>query len=688
MKRARALAKLFVGAGFLALLAGSERPANAALTSGETAQVNQYVGTAQPLNAERVRALIARPDLAAEESATALQVALGPLVFSDLRAVFLREVVFGGASVPSRSVLAVAVVRGVLARANQILVKYNRPEDLDAHPDSIAELTRIYAFVDSAIANTGPRRGIGVEPQTGISLQAYEDCATAVAAHIEHNPRWLKSDVPLTPLVTRVRAQLQLALADLMSPSATWRVDVADRLSLTGARRAFMIELGMLVLDSGKAGSGEIERIRGVLGRLPAARLDAEAIYFGPPTSSEGDAPVFHARGQVLMVKILSPAPVGVSPFGDEVDPGPTDAAASSLALELATVAVKRALDNRGDLRVQAERDVRAVAGDSKWLLGKPAKVTAEAALASALELLVTDAPRTLDLAFARFLSLHPESAAILSDALGVLAAFAPGVVTPQVGVSSAAGADGLAIALGKPRADTGATETTLLTGVRLAPNGPVTSFALSGHRWELTRGDSGAVTAVRRDGTPVTFAMLPTARVPVNDGISWNDAGRVFVRMQGRPRAGMASGARVRVVGMGEKGFDAIATPSPADDVVIETDLRAEGESGLVVRAAPVKEVFRGVSLVIIPSSPPRAVLRLSDDAGVEVDLTPTQELPLAAGYHVKLTVKGTKIEALIGAIVLKATLPPSVAHGDIGLRAKKGASLEAVGLSIRKVD
>lgn len=671
---------MVVGAGLL-VLAGSERPAIAALTSGETAQINQYVGTAQPPNAQRVRALIARPDLSAEESATALQIALGPLVFNDARTAFLRELVFGGASVPSRSILAVATVRGVLARANEILVKYNRPEELDAHPDSIAELTRIYAFLASAIANTGPRRGIGVEPQTGISLQAYEDCAAAVAAHIEHNPRWLKADVPLTPAVTKVRAQLQLALADLMNASATWRVDVADRLALTGARRAFLVELGMLVLDSGKAGTAEIERMRGVLGRLPAARLDAEAIYFGE------DAPVFHARGQVLMVKILPPVKVGVSPFGDEVDPGPTDAAASSLALELSTVAVKRALDNRGDLRVQAERDVRAVAGNAKLLLGKPATVSAETALASALELLVTDAPRTLDLAFARFLSQHPESAAILSDALGVLAAFAPGVVTPQIGVSSAAGADGLAIALGRPRADTGATETTLATGVRLAPNGAVNSFALSGHRWELTRGDSGAVTAIRRDGAPVTFAMLASARVPVSDGISWNDAGLVFARMQGQPRAGMAAGARVRVFGMGEKGFDAIATPSPADDVVIETDLRTEGESGLVVRAAAVKDAFRGVSLVIIPSSPPRAVLRVSDDAGAEVDLTSPQELPLAASYHVKLTVKGTKVDAVIDTIVLKATLPAAVAHGDIALRAKKGASIEAVGLSIRKL-
>ena len=133
--------------------------------------------------------------------------------------------------------------------------------------------------------------------------------------------------------------------------------------------------------------------------------------------------------------------------------------------------------------------------------------------------------------------------------------------------------------------------------------------------------------------------------------------------------------------------GFDAIATPSPADDIVIETELRADGEAGLMVRAAPVKEVFRGVSLLIIPSSPPRAVLRVSDDAGAEVDLALPQELPLAPSYHVKLTVKGTKVDAAIGAVVLKANLSPAVAHGDVALRAKKGASIEAVGLSIRKL-
>ena len=470
-------------------------PASAALSSSDLAQVRQFVTTAQIANAERVRALLARPDLSLEESVGALREALAPVAFTEARRAFLKELVFGGASVASRSILATAAARGAIARADEILSKFSA--DLDGHPDATRELLGIYGFIDAEIANAGPRRGIGVAPQTGISLQTYDDCATSLAAHIEHNPRWLKADAPLSPATTTVRAQAQIAFADLTNPSPTWRVEVADRLAMTGARRSFLTDLGILELDSGKMDNLAVERVRSVLGRLAAARLDAEGIFFGE------ERPLLRSRGQILFVPPrgrAADAPSNASDWGDEVEPAPTDAAASALALELAGVAVRRALDNRGELRVQADRDVRAVT-DGKQLLGKPRAATPEAALAGAVQLLVLDAPRTLDLAFARFTFGHPESAAIVSDALGVLAAFAPGVATPQAGLSSAGRGEGLAIALGKPR--DGGSETTLATAVRLLPNGAVTGFTLAGHRWELTRGDTGTVTSVRRDMRP-----------------------------------------------------------------------------------------------------------------------------------------------------------------------------------------
>src|SRR5258708_4849454 len=96
-------------------LAAAVDDASATLTTSEREQVKQAVASAQAGNAGRVRAFVARPDLTAEESAQVMAESLAPLAFTDTRAAFLREVVFGGASAASRPVLAVAAVRGALA---------------------------------------------------------------------------------------------------------------------------------------------------------------------------------------------------------------------------------------------------------------------------------------------------------------------------------------------------------------------------------------------------------------------------------------------------------------------------------------------------------------------------------------------------------------------------------------------
>jgi hypothetical protein len=650
------------------------RPAAAVLSPSEGAQIKQYVATAQPANAQRVRAFVARPDLSIDESVTAMSEALVPVVFNDARGAFLRDLVFGGASTPSRSVLALAATKGALARASDLLAKH--AGDLDQHPEAVGELLKIYAFIDAEIAGTGPKRGLGRDPQTGISLQTYDDCAKALAQHIDKNPKWLKSDAQLSPGATRMRAQAQLALLDLMNESPTWRVDAADRLGLSGARRSFLTELGLLICDSGKATNPQIERVRAVLGRLPAARVDATAIYFGD------DKPGVRARGQVLAVKSPLAATGGgallVNPFPDDVEVGPTDPAASDLARELSLFAVKRALDTRGELRLQADRDVRSVTGDASRLLGKT-DATTENALASAVHLLVTDAPRTVDLAFVRFLAQRPEAAAILCDALGVLAAFASNTTSP----------DGLSLAVGKPRGSDGSTESTLATSVRLAPNGAAQSFTLVGHRWEITRGDSGIVTGIRRDGQPLSLPMLTTARVPVTDAASWQDGGLAFVRLQGQPSGGVAGGNRVRVQGKSDNGFDAIATPAPSDDVVVEADVRVSGNGGgIMVHAVAGKDAIRGVTLLLTPTAGPlHASLRASDESGAEIDLAPGESIPMAPVYRVKISVKGSKVDAVVAGKELHGTLPSGYAKGAVALRAKKGASVEATSFTMKKL-
>ena len=108
----------------LALAFGAARSADAALTSSERGQIRDFVARGQVENAARVRSLVARTDLTAEESIAAVTEALVPVPFVEQRAAFLRELVFGVASASSRPLLAQAVVRGLLARADAVYVKY------------------------------------------------------------------------------------------------------------------------------------------------------------------------------------------------------------------------------------------------------------------------------------------------------------------------------------------------------------------------------------------------------------------------------------------------------------------------------------------------------------------------------------------------------------------------------------
>ncbi len=655
--------------------------AEAALTVSEQAQIRSFVAEARVASAIRVRAMVARPDLSIDESSAALRDALAPVPFNEARATYLREMLFGPASAPSRSVMSVAITRAVLSRADAVLTR--SAGGLEAEPQALAELGRIYAFVDTEIANAGKVGAAASggstsahDPAAGIPASSYEDCAKALAEHVARHPRVLRGDATIAPEVVPARAQAQLALLDMMNDTPTRRVDAADRLALVGPRRALLTELGLLLVDGGQAEAAKVDRVRAVLSRLPAARADVEALYFGDAK------PALKGRGAIVGIKSsLDGAREGAPPpaiFGDEVDGAAEDAMSVDLARELATRAVKRALDVRPELRAQATRDWQAAGGDAKKLLGVPADGSLEAALAAAAQLLVLDAPRAIDLAMVRTLGGRPEAAAILSDALGALAAYAPATSTPS----------GLAVPVGRPKPG-GTSETVLATNLRLASAGYVTSFTLLGHTWTLGRDDAGPVT-VKRDGAPLTLAMIPGAHVPVAEGAVWSSGGLVFARMQGAPRAGIAPGPRLRLVGAGPRGFDAIATAAPGDDVVVEADVSASGEVAIAVRAIAGREAWKAIALVLVPgasaTAPWRASIRATDDLGKEAELAAPVDVPAAPVIHAKLVVKGSKLDVTLGGVTLKATVPAAFAHGDVALGARKGAALEVAGWSVRR--
>src|SRR6185437_2688489 len=111
----------------LAALLTAAGVARASLTPSEAEQVRRGVATASDL--PRVRSLVARPDLSPDEAAAALAAPLGMTPLDAAHVDYLRELVFGEAAEASRPLLAVATVRGVLARADALLAQH--PLDLE-----------------------------------------------------------------------------------------------------------------------------------------------------------------------------------------------------------------------------------------------------------------------------------------------------------------------------------------------------------------------------------------------------------------------------------------------------------------------------------------------------------------------------------------------------------------------------
>lgn len=645
--------------------------AEAALTSSEKGQIRDFVASARTENAVRVRSLVARTDLTVDESIAALSEAVMPVPFTDQRAIFLRELTFGVSSGSSRPLLAQAVTHAMLARADAVFQKY--VGGLDHEPRAISELVAIYAFLDGTIANAGRPTLAAHDASAGISAAAYELCSKELRDHVDHNARWLKGDGAVGESLGRVRAQAQATLVDMLPDGLTRRVDASDRLGLKGARRQMLTEWGILLQDAGKLDDAKAVKVREALVRLPGARVDLGLLYAGD------DRGPLRTRGVVAFV---GGTPAEANPFGDELTPTTVDTSLSTVIHDLAVLAVKRALDNRGDLRLRAEQDAGAAKAEPAKMLGKPRAPSVDHVVGSAAHLLVLDAVRAVDLAFVRVLGGRPESAALLSDAIGALAAFA---VAPASG-SAAPAPGGLSLELGK------ANGATTMSGIRLAPNGAAVGFMLDGHTWSIDRSaPTFAVTGATRDGQPLSLAHLATARTPLRDGSTWTEGGWSFTKLRGTPRAGIAPASEkggaptVKVVGSGPKGYDAIVTTSPGEDFVLEGDLTVrDAPGGVTFRAANGRDAVRGAMLVVTPGG--RAALLTSDDQGNESLLAAPVEPAPSMPVHVKITVKGTKVEAVVGATTLSGTLPATLGKGDVGLVAKRGSSVDLAGFSLKK--
>ena len=141
--------------------------------------------------------------------------------------------------------------------------------------------------------------------------------------------------------------------------------------------------------------------------------------------------------------------------------------------------------------------------------------MTTEERVAGMMAQLLVDAPRTVDLAFARFVSGRTRTAGLLSDALGVLAALPPGDLRLAYPLVAA----GPTLGLGRPGGPTrdGETERVDASSCSSSPREPWR--ASLGHRWDIRRDPGGSVVTVLCDGKPVTLAELRLARTPLTEG-------------------------------------------------------------------------------------------------------------------------------------------------------------------------
>jgi hypothetical protein len=637
--------------------------ASAALTSSEKGQIKDFVAGARAENAQKVRSLVARTDLTQEESSAALSDAVASVVFTEQRAMFLKELAFGGPSAASRPVIVLAEVKALVARADAIYQRY--VGGLDHEPRALQELLAIYGWLDVTIANAGTPTSTSHDGSAGIPAATYEAASKILRDHIEQQARWLKGDGVVPDSVGRLRAQAQVALVDMLPDGLTRRVDAADRLALRGARRTMLMEWGVLFADAGKLDDVRVERVRQTLQRLPGARADLALVYAG----GDSGAPL-RARGTVAYA---APGPQRY-PFADEVAPASYDPTTSAIAHDLAVLAAKRALDQNGELRLQAERDATAAAGDPGRLLGRPRAPSVDHVVGAAIHALMTDAPRAIDVSFARLLGSRPETAALLSDALGALAMFP----------SEEKDTKGPKVDLGKGSA------WTVASAIRLAPNGAALGFTLDEHGWAIDRASpSYVVMGARRDGQPVSASHL-SAKATLRDGNQWAGSGYTFTKLRGTPRVALSAGAdqaagpNVRLLGAGADGFDAITVVPPGPDFVIEGELVVrDAPGGIAFRTTATKKGFRGGALVVTPGG--RIVLVVVDDGGETSLAAPIDPSP-AGPVPVKIAVQGTKVEAVVGKTVLKGTLPESLGNGDVAVIAKRNGNIEIGGFTLKR--
>lgn len=673
------------------LLGGAAAPALAAFTDSEKAQIRDYYARGRSDGAPRVRALLARTDLSAAESAEAFTEAARRVAFDDRHEIFLENLLFGPATQAARSDLVPTVVAGLLARSAELAAATS---DEGRRAD---ELVRIHRFVQREIASGGKPPRDGHDDARAIRADALRAAAQAYRAHLAL-PVFERARLAGPMLAARLQAEVALVeLASGLVPSA----DIASWISADPTERSLLERTGLVSVGLATAPPAKANAVQAMIGAVPSAIRGASVLWLGKPwprgVSARRD--VLVAQAPLAGTKSVP----GGRLWSSAVDPAPVDGALREVAFVLGRAAARTLTAEQAGFGalVQATLTRARAAGDAGFLavatldetLDEPATgdppLSELAFVGRSVELLLLDAPRALSVAMARAVGGRFEPMEQLVLALGCLALGDGGALRDHV--TAGRPGEGTVVPL----------EVTRIRGRGLE----IDAFTVDGHEIVVTRGPGGAITKVERDGKAPSLSTIPFGRVPAAPGEQWavppsaarpkgtksGEAPQILRRLFGRPEVGFVDDGRILVRSSAiAKGRDAVVAPGTGDDVDVELDLGCvRAPCAVVLRASAGKTGYAGIAIFVEPTDPPRAWVVALDGQGGRFPLTDPTPLAKTAGpQHIQATLGTDGVKIRVGDRRLSAALPTFLLSGggDVALAPGERGELEVRGFSLRR--
>ena len=647
-------------------------PAHAELTDSEKGQVRSYLEGVKLGTVDRLRALIARPDLNESQVSDVLASALRSRPFDDAVPAYLEALVFGPASQASRSTVLAPIVQALLSRADAVLVQ--QPGDpMRGDGQAGEELLRIHRFVQTVLERAQDTESQGV---AGLPPDARRRIAQAYSEHIKRHSVWLAFGRQLEGRTLLLRAQVALVFR-AASEGLIERNRVAAALNLGSGQRGLFLRTGTLFDDGGGGLEARRREVIDVLENVPNGLRDVDLVLVSK-VSRRGwtEQPrVLHLRTPLGSVALrrenLWPPAVRSADPEQAIFEAAWVAASHSIRHRLAedhgyaqrVRSLREQASDKGGFGVLAPWLVDRSLDRDAWELTDTLSLT-DFAAAPTTQLLL-DVQRTVDLALMRSLAGRPESFNQLLLGLETLA--------PNVGAS------GREIRLGKVLADG-------IQPVRVdlvVEGDRITGLAFEGHRYVAQLDSDGRITELLRDGARFELGDLAAIQVATTKGNRWHIGNTELVRLHGRPEVGALGRRRFLLVGGDSSSvWDGVHTlaPSPDHQVSCRMGIDGSGRGGVLVRTSPGSQGLHGIALLLGCEERCNAQLVHFDGSGGNkplgdpVALADTQP---SGGFAVSLAIEGNAVHAVIASKSLSARLQAVPPPGHVGWIASSEARL-----------